>query len=439
MAISIKKPPFSLLVYIVLFCLGYFTALGQEPEWWTKQKRDCGLPANLAYNSWDGSCPAQNSNNKSGTPDNSEAERQRKLEEERQRKKAEQRRLAAEAEAKRIADQKVFDQKRDDAAGKLKGSGGSSRVPTGSGTTTIKGSSSNTGIKTGNSVPKSPPFRESEFFYALQTRKFEPLGDGGHPIDSPVAKPNLGVHGLVGGTSWTYGFKWPRKACDKACRDEMITRICATNLDLKDCNENTLPFAAEDYDMVVSMGSYHDFFTDLVTRVVFDGPTLGEFTKQHKEVFASLAGREFDTLDCHSNGAMLCLAALRGGLTKAKVVRLFGPQINPAAAAQWKALAAKGVKVEIYINNGDPVPGLSWKMPMTKPLSRPAIIPAWAPTVATSLLSLPDAFKNAIKDSETSSMDVELAVYGFKVNRLKCSSRFNFNCHSMREYEGNIK
>jgi len=31
-------------------------AIAAEPAWWTKQKQECGLPANLAYNSWDGRC-----------------------------------------------------------------------------------------------------------------------------------------------------------------------------------------------------------------------------------------------------------------------------------------------------------------------------------------------------------------------------------------------
>jgi len=32
------------------------TVLAAEPAWWTAQKKSCGLPANLAYNSWDGKC-----------------------------------------------------------------------------------------------------------------------------------------------------------------------------------------------------------------------------------------------------------------------------------------------------------------------------------------------------------------------------------------------
>jgi len=43
-----------------LLCLAFLgdVALVQaaEPQWWTDQKRACGLPPGLAYNSWDGQC-----------------------------------------------------------------------------------------------------------------------------------------------------------------------------------------------------------------------------------------------------------------------------------------------------------------------------------------------------------------------------------------------
>ena len=424
-----------LIVITFVFSIATPQCFGQEPAWWTKQKKDCGLPANLAYNSWDGSCPGQSG----PTPDNGEAERQRQqqIEAERQRQEAEQKRLEAAKEARRIADLQVFEKNRDEAAGTLKGSSGSPTIKT---TTEsgLRGSGADTGIKTGK-PEKKPELRETEYFYTLQTRKFEPLNDGGHPIDSPEAKPQLGRHALVGGTSWTYGFKWPQKECNKECRAELIARICATGPKEKKCDENTLPFTVDNYDMVVSMASYHNFFADLVTRVVFDGPTLGEFTKQHKEIFASLDGREFDTLDCHSNGAMLCLAALKGGLVKAKVVRLFGPQINPKAAELWKGFIDKGMKVEVYINNGDPVPALSWKLAMTKPKRFARVIPAWVPTIGATIATLPKALNNAQNDVTDQVMDAELFKYGLTVQRSSCSRQITLSCHYMREYESKMK
>lgn len=115
-----------LIVVTFVFCTAAPQCFGQEPAWWTKQKKDCGLPANLAYNSWDGRCPSQ-SQNMGGTTDNGEAERQRKqqIESERQRQETEKKRLADEAKAKKDADerQKAFEKTRDEALKTLKGSG----------------------------------------------------------------------------------------------------------------------------------------------------------------------------------------------------------------------------------------------------------------------------------------------------------------------------
>ena len=37
-------------------CLASAPTMAGEPAWWTQQKRNCGLPSNLAYNNWDGRC-----------------------------------------------------------------------------------------------------------------------------------------------------------------------------------------------------------------------------------------------------------------------------------------------------------------------------------------------------------------------------------------------
>ncbi|MBK8303480.1 MAG: hypothetical protein IPK98_08835 [Chloracidobacterium sp.] len=66
------------------------------------------------------------------------------------------------------------------------------------------------------------------------------------------------------------------------------------------------------------MASTHSAVEDLALRVIWDGSAYGEFSRQHKEIFVGLKDRHFDTLDCHSNGAMLCLAALRSGETTRK-------------------------------------------------------------------------------------------------------------------------
>ncbi len=145
-----------LIVVTFVFCAATPQCFGQEPAWWTKQKKDCGLPANLAYNSWDGSCPGSSRTSSGG--DNGEAERQRqaRLEAERQqraRDEAERERLAQEERDRQAAEQKKRDAERDEAYKSLKGSTGKigTTILTNSGTNTgpLIGSRVDTGVKDG--------------------------------------------------------------------------------------------------------------------------------------------------------------------------------------------------------------------------------------------------------------------------------------------------
>jgi hypothetical protein len=297
---------------------------------------------------------------------------------------------------------------------------------------------------------------ESKYFYTLQTRVFAPMYDGVHPLSSVPAVP-LTTNSrttFVGGTTWTYGFKWPsadakcRGGCESAVRAQLEKQLelsCKTNdpEHVKQCVARGLPFTPENYDMVVSMGSYHSTVADLALRVVFDNATLGEFTRQHKEIFASLENRQFDTLDCHSNGAMICLAALRSKKTTAKVVRLFGPQITPEAASIWRDLAndpLNPIKIEIYINNGDPVPGAAWRLPKVEPIGGEWPVFAWLPNAQAFKDGIPVVVSNVLMDVYAQRMDKELAAYGFTVQRNPCSSwLFSLDCHSMLVYEKHVR
>lgn len=125
---------------------------------------------------------------------------------------------------------------------------------------------------------------------------------------------------------------------------------------------------------------------------------------------------------------MLCLAALRSGKTTAKVVCLFGPQINPAAAERWKALEAKGVKIEIYINIGDPVPSFAWKFPIPQDRTPKRFTTAWIANTASLAAAIPDALFNSLWDIPADVMDTALKTYGF----LKRSSRLSSMSRSVQ-------
>ena len=256
--------------------------------------------------------------------------------------------------------------------------------------------------------------------------------------------------------TWTFGFKRPPPDCKtkdcmklfNAAVERQFALYCSKEKDPAACMREK-PFTADLYDMAISMGSSHSAIEDLALRVIWDGPAYGEFSRQHKEIFVGLKDRHFDTLDCHSNGAMLCLAALRSGDTTAKTVRLFGPQINPGAAALWAELVKKGVRVEIYINNGDPIPAVAWKQPTKRSAITPGSESAWFTNPMAAPIVIADALINAVRDSRAQVLDKPLEKYGFYVVRFNCSEiptivdfrnlpTVDFHCHSMREYEDGL-
>jgi len=312
------------------------------------------------------------------------------------------------------------------------------------GTTVAKQCPTGTTLSAGNCIA-DPTVTASNFLYALQTSRFEPMNSGGKVIDT--SQPTDG-HGLVGGTTWTYGFKHPLGDCDAACKEQMRRKVyaqhlkyCSAQSDPEACIKDGPPFTPDLYTFVTSMASYNTPLKDLSERVAFDSVTYGEFSRQNQEMFKDLKGKNFETLDCHSNGAMLCLAALRSGDTKAREVRLFGPQINEAAAKIWYEYARKNnVKLTVFINNGDPVPAVSWAF-ASPPMSMGKMVDtAWVKNRSTDPDFVVDAIYQSVKDRMTGSMTDALGKNGLRVIRFDCKGELNpLNCHSMTRYEQNVK
>ncbi len=142
---------------------------------------------------------------------------------------------------------------------------------------------------------------------------------------------------------------------------------------------------------------------------------------------------------------MLCLAALRSGDTTAKKVRLFGPQINAQAAALWREWADNtGGKIEIYINNGDPIPAISWKQPTPQTAVGKGATAAWLTNPVTGPAAIAEALMHTWIDSRSGTMDKTLGDYGLAVTRFKCEGDKclckgspDRACHSMLLYEEN--
>jgi hypothetical protein len=99
------------------------------------------------------------------------------------------------------------------------------------------------------------------------------------------------------------------------------------------------------YQFVLGMAVSVDAFTDLKGRVAFDDLTNGQFSANGQGLYDKLRGKGFGELGCHSNGAMVCLAALENKDIKAERVVLYGPQVTRESPEVWDQLVREQGKV----------------------------------------------------------------------------------------------
>jgi len=165
-------------------------------------------------------------------------------------------------------------------------------------------------------------------------------------------------NGMVGGTGWIVGYNVPKPTPELVAKSrEMLAeqeRLAG--------NKYSDGIDFDRYNFVIGIAAETDFAGDLLKRVgIGDELTEGQYSIETQPGYAALAGRSFGELGCHSNGAMVCLAALRNKDVKADNVVLYGPQITEEGLKQWQALVDSGqVKsVTLVVNSGDPVPPLS--------------------------------------------------------------------------------
>jgi hypothetical protein len=175
-------------------------------------------------------------------------------------------------------------------------------------------------------------------------------------IDHEPYRPS--GNGMVGGTGWNAGYNVPKPTPELIAKSRQMLaqqeRLAGHNY------SDAIDF--ERYNFVIGIAVETNFLSDLLDRVVsHDEPTTGQYSIDKMPGYAALAGRSFHELACHSNGAMVCLAALRSKDVKADSVVLYGPQITEKALEQWDALVrSRQVKsVTLVMNSGDMVPPLS--------------------------------------------------------------------------------
>ena len=146
-------------------------------------------------------------------------------------------------------------------------------------------------------------------------------------------------NGMVGGTGWIVGYNVPKPT------PELIAKSRAMLAEQERLAGHTYADAIDfdHYNFVIGIAADTDFGWDLVKRVALpDEETAGQYSIENQPGYAALAGRSFNDLACHSNGAMVCLAALKCRDVKADNVTLYGPQITQEALEQWDGLVRSG-------------------------------------------------------------------------------------------------
>ena len=162
---------------------------------------------------------------------------------------------------------------------------------------------------------------------------------------------------LIGGTTWITGYNVQNADPKLVARER---EMMAKQMTLAG-NQYADGVDFNRYNFVLGIAASTDALTDLSTRVIFDEFSNGKFSAEEQAAYDSMKGRQFGELACHSNGAMVCLAALENKDVVADRVTLYGPQVTIESLKMWDELVRSGkVKsVQVYINSNDPVPPVS--------------------------------------------------------------------------------
>jgi len=220
---------------------------------------------------------------------------------------------------------------------------------------------------------------------------------------------------LIGGTTWITGYYVPpgsAPALKARAAAALRQQMAAAGIPYSEAIDFTR------YDFVIGIGASTDAFTDLRKRVLFDNLTNGQATPQMQTAYAALKGRAFGEIGCHSNGAMICLAALENRDIQADRVVLYGPQVTLESLHMWQELIEAGriKSVQMYVNQNDPVPAISMVF--------------GAPTLTDAVASLP-LFK-----VETMSAVVHEAAPSIGVKTFACGGSIpTLDCHDLARYK----
>ena len=223
---------------------------------------------------------------------------------------------------------------------------------------------------------------------------------------------------LIGGTTWITGYNV--RNADPALvakeRQMMAQQMKLAGIQYSDGVDFNR------YNFILGIAASTDAFTDLSTRVIYDEFSKGQFSVTEQAAYDSLKGRQFGELACHSNGAMVCLAALKNKDIVADRVVLYGPQVTVESLKIWDEMVRSGqVKsVQVYINRSDPVP--------------PASMLAGGGLVGATALSSLAMFKAPTITSAINEISPRLTVQTFT-----CGNGLpTLACHAMTAYKERV-
>ena len=234
-------------------------------------------------------------------------------------------------------------------------------------------------------------------------------------------------HGLIGGVGWEsfpYAYNVPDNFTQQ--QKEAALRNFRRLFELAGLNPDRAVDAAQ-YNFILGLAISSNELDDL-SRALRDNLKQGRATPDLQKQYEMLRGRSFEPLDCHSNGAMICLAALANNDIAARSIRLFGPQVTPGALAEWQSLlnAGKVASVEMFVAEGDPIPAISY--------GARYVLPSTRTTDAT--LQLVASF---LTNTGLLKREIEVDKPGIKVTTIPCDRAGILSCHDMAHYQAHVR
>jgi len=335
-------------IFLLLFLGFSICVCAQEPEWWTKQKKECGLSSKLAYNTWVAQgMPCNTSKPSVNNLPNDEAEALRKKEEADKKAKEEADKKAKdEAEAKRKKEEaERIEAENKKALERMKGSttkdfgikmttpdnGGLKGEPTSSFGLKSIGQKENEEKQVKETILKT--IQGDSIYYKSQLRRIMSEVDKIYVPAPP--KPKVIHEGIILGLKNTQEIN-------------AVKRIRS-------------PFTGKAYKDDEFFATSDDTTWKEFIRGAIDNSYLGEYTlntEWGKKLVAKLDGTHFNRLIAHSNGATVSEALIRKGVITVDELNIVGGDRSLINHFGYNELIASGKvkRVVVWLNPGDLIP-----------------------------------------------------------------------------------